>query len=109
MKFPQSKVTNEKQRTLSQNNALHLYFELIATEMNLAGYDLRETLPKVDIPWSKDLVKEAIWKPIQLAWLKKESTIELTKSEVTEVYEIVNRWLSELKIEVEFPNIEHEI
>ena len=109
MKYQLLKVINEKQRTLSQNNALHLYFELIATALNDAGLDMKETLPRVDIPWSKKLVKEAIWKPIQLAWLKKDSTTKLTKSEVSEVEEIVNRWLSEMGISVEFPNIEHEL
>ena len=87
---------NEKQRTVIQNRALHLYFELLAIELNNAGLDMKKVLkPSIDISWTKENVKEYLWRPIQEALKLKKSTTELTSKEVNEVYEILNRHISE--------------
>lgn len=98
----------EKQRTLQQNSALHLYFEHLAQELNDAGLDMRKTLkPAVDIPWSKDTIKDYLWRPIQIAQLQKESTTNLTTTEIDKVWETLNRHLSErFGLSVEFPSLE---
>lgn len=98
----------EKQRTLIQNNALHKYFELLADELNGAGYDMRKTLRQdIDIPWSKDTVKDYLWRPIQIAQLQKVSTAELNTAEIDKVYDVLNRHLGEkLGLHVDFPNLE---
>jgi len=64
-----------EQRTLTQNRALHKYCELLAEALNDAGYEMKAVLAVkvVDVPWSKELVKEALWKPIQAAMDKGES------------------------------------
>lgn len=86
----------EQGRTQKQNNALHLFFEMLAEELNNAGLDMRVVIkPEVDIPWSKESVKEYLWRPIQKAQLNKKSTTSLTKSEVDEVYAVLMRHLSE--------------
>lgn len=92
-----STLSMEEKRTLKQNNALHLYFDLVAKELNDAGLDVRRTLkPSVDIWWSGEMVKELMWKPIQKLYLKKKSTKELNKvKDIDEIYEIMNRHLSE--------------
>jgi hypothetical protein len=94
-------------RTLKQNSALHLYFTLLADELNDAGFDMRKTL-QVDIPWSPLTVKEYLWRPLQEAYLLKRSTTELDKQkEIDAVYDILNRVIGERTgIFVEFPNIE---
>ena len=99
---------SNKQRTLQQNKALHKYFELLAQELNAAGYDMRRTLkPGVDIPWTSDLVKQYLWKGIQEAMLGKESTTELTSAEIDKVYETLNRPLAETTgVHVPFPSEE---
>ena len=91
-------------RTLVQNASLHLYFRLLAEELNNAGLDMKKTLKQdADIPWSDDRIKEFLWKPIQDAQLGKKSTTELTTSEVDKVYETLNRHLGEkLKIVVTY-------
>lgn len=95
-------------RSTKQNNSLHKFCELLAHELNSAGLDMREVLkPSVDIPWSKDAVKEFIWKPIQKSMNLKKSTTELTTKEVGEVYEVINRHISEkFGIHVDWPHIE---
>jgi hypothetical protein len=96
------------QRTLKQNSSLHLFFGLLADELNAAGLDMRTVLkPSVDIPWTSETVKNQLFKPIQKALLEKESTTELTTIEVNKVYEVLMRHLSEkFGVFVEFPSIE---
>ena len=98
-------------RTLVQNASLHLYFRLLAEELNNAGLDMKKTLKQdADIPWSDDRIKEFLWKPIQYAQLGKKSTTELTTSEVDKVYETLNRHLGEkLGIFVKFPTNEPDL
>jgi len=98
-----------KKRTNVQNNSIHLYLDLLSKELNNAGYDMKKVLkPEVDIPWSTTLAKEYLWKPIQEALLRKKSTTELETSEVSQVYEVLNRHLGEkLGIHVEFPSQEN--
>lgn len=98
-------------RTSTQNKALWKYFELLAEELNAAGYDMKKTLkPAVDIPWNKTTICEYIWKPVQKAQLMKESTTELTTSEVDKVYETINRFLAEKTgVSIDFPHVEREL
>lgn len=97
-----------EQRTTKQNNALHLFFELLADELNSAGLDMRVVLkPEVEIPWNKETVKKHLWKPIQKALLDIESTTELSTAEVNKVEEVLMRHLSEkFGVFVDFPSIE---
>lgn len=96
------------QRTLQQNKSLHLLFQLLANELNDAGLDMRKTLkPEIDIPWSGPSVKEYLWRPIQTAQLNKKSTTEMTTVEIDQVFDTINRHLSErLGLTVQFPSIE---
>jgi hypothetical protein len=94
-------------RTLKQNSALHLYFTLLADELNDAGFDMRKTL-QVDIPWSPLTVKEYLWRPLQEAYLLKKSTTQLDKTkDIDAVYDILNRVIAERTgIHVPFPDVE---
>lgn len=98
----------EKQRTIQQNKALHLYFELLAQSID-AGLDMRVVLkPEVEIPWTKESVKDHLWRPVQELYLKKDSTTELTTDEIAKVYEVLNRFLGEKHgVSQEFPSIEN--
>src|SRR5690348_12900528 len=83
-------------RTAQQNKALHMYFGLVARRLNDAGLDMRAVLkPNVEIPWSKESVKDYLWRPIQDLMLRKKSTTLLTTRDVDRVYETLNRFLGE--------------
>lgn len=99
---------HKEQRTGKQNNALHLYFTLLADEMNSAGYDMKKVIrQEVDIPWNTYSVKEYLWRPVQEAQLGKKSTTKLTKDEIDKIYDTVNRVIGERTgIHVPFPSIE---
>ncbi len=101
----------EKQRTTQQNKALHKFFELLADKLNESGYDMRKTLKQdIDIPWSRESVKDFLWRPIQKVVLAKESTTELETKDIDKIYDILNRHLGEkLSIHVDFPSNEPEL
>lgn len=90
-------------RTPRQSRALHLYFELLAEQLNDAGLTMTKVLKEgVEIEWNKDLIKNYLWRPIQDFCLGKGSTTELNTDEITEIYEMINRQLSN-----KFPEMEH--
>ena len=100
-------MTEEKQRTLTQNRALHLHFQMIADTLNESGMDMRAVLkPEVDIPWNKDSVKTFLWKPIMKLQLGKKSTTEMTSGDIDKVFDTLNRHLSQFGISEPFPSIE---
>lgn len=95
-------------RTDTQNDALHLYFEQIAEALNDAGYDIQKTLAqyKVDIPWTKESVKELIWRLCQKSMFSKRSTTELDRTrEINQIVEVITRFLGKLGVEyIPFPH-----
>ena len=96
----------KRKRTTSQNAAIHKYFTLLADQLNDAGLDMRKVLTKrPDIPWSGETVKIHIWREVQTAMGLGESTSALNSDQVTMVYEVVARFLSErFGVFVPFPS-----
>lgn len=96
-----------KQRTQQQNNAMQKYFTDLANSLNAAGLDMKSVLkPEVDIPWTQDTVREHLWRPVMLTMTSKESTVKLTRDEVSEVYDVINRHLAEkFGVSVPFPSL----
>ncbi len=95
------------QRSLKQNSALHVYFKLMAETLNDAGLEIHmDFLGKsIDVPWSPGEVKERIWKPIMQAQTGKTSTAKLDRKEVSEIYEVLNRFMAERhSVLVPFPD-----
>ena len=81
---------------------------MLAEELNAAGLDQRTVLkPSIAIPWDKDDIHDQLWIPIQRAVVKTGSTTELTKQQVSEIFDILNRHLSErFNLSVQFPSNE---
>lgn len=103
--------TEEKRRTVSQNRALWLFFELLADKLNSSGLDMKAVLkPQIEIPWSKQTIHDFLWVPVQDLQLGKKSTTELTTSEVSAVYETLNRFLAEKHgISEPFPSVHDQL
>lgn len=98
-------------RTSKQNDALHLYFEMLASELNSMGLDMRQILkPSVEIEWTKENVKEYIWRPLQIAITGKESTKNLDKTtEIDKIYDTINGHFSQkFLVSVPFPRDKEE-
>ncbi len=99
----------EKQRTLLQNRALHLYFTHLAEELNGAGLEMKAVLAAkdVDVPWTGATIKEVVWKPVMEAQLGKKSTTEMTSKDIDSVFETLTRHLAQkFDLVVDFPNID---
>jgi len=100
----------DKQRTLLQNRSLHKWYELMADALNDAGFDMKKTLEAIgdaEIPWSKETVKEVLWRQIQIALINKESTRDLTTAEIDEVFVVVAENIAKgTGVYVDFPHIE---
>ena len=94
-KYLRVAVKTGKQRSSTQNAALHLYCNHVAQALNDAGYDMRRTIKRdIDIPWTGEQVKNLIWRPIQKAVTGHDSTIKPERHQYGEIYEIINRNLS---------------
>lgn len=97
-------------RTASQNNAMHLYFEMVSDRLNDSGLNIEKVIKgfTMEHDWTPSLVKELLWREAQRFVTKKESTTELNKQEeIDKIWEIMNRFLAKLKVEsIPFPCIE---
>lgn len=106
-------MTENKQkpkRTNQQNKALHVFFTLLAQELNESGQSVQLVLKeKMELIWTPSMVKELLWRPAQRAILKKKSTKDLKKQEEIDlIYDHLNRHLGEkFGVHVDFPS--HEI
>ena len=108
-------TVQKQQRTLTQNAALHVLFNIIARDLNANKMTIKETLRSdFSIPWSSDSVKELIWKEVQRKLYNTESTTELSTDQVNEVFEAIREHLfnitanAEFQIDLEFPSKESQ-
>lgn len=84
-----------KQRSLTQNKCLHLYCQQLADALNDAGLDFRQTIKDgVDVPWTPELAKDYLWRPIQKAMTGKDSTTKPERGQYSEIYDVLNRHIS---------------
>lgn len=96
-------------RSLAQNNALWLYLSMLSQELNDAGLDMKQVV-KVDIEWNKDNAMEYLWRPIQKSLFQETSTRKLNKSQVSEVYEHLNRLTAQKwGISIPFPSDDNKL
>jgi len=80
-----------KHRTGKQNKSLHKYCQMVADEMNAAGYDA-QTVISLPIQLTPEIVKDCIFKAIMTAlYPDKTSSTQLSTTEIQDVYENMNR------------------
>lgn len=87
-------------KTPKQRKALHVWFELLAEILNDAGLDKKVVLEALEkyglyVPWSKESVKEDLYKPVMKAMTTKESTEQLNTKQPKEVCKVLGTRLSE--------------
>jgi hypothetical protein len=76
---------------------MHVFFGMLADSLNDAGLDMRKVLkPDISIPWTKQSVKDHLWREIQEAMYSKHSTTDLLKQEeIDKIHEVLMRHLGE--------------
>ncbi len=99
---------NDMQRTGQQNKSLHKYCQMVADEMNAAGYDFKEVV-RLPVSMTPELVKEYLFKRIMSTqYPDKESTTELSTTEIQTVYETMNAATAQLfKISMRLKRFPH--
>ena len=96
-------------RTSKQNRALHLYCGFIARELNELGIQYQYTGisgKTFELRYTPDLVKEYVWRPIQVALFKKKSTTRITTKEMNEIIDVLTLFFGERGVVLEFPSVE---
>lgn len=95
----------QKQRTLTQNAALHLWLQQVADYLNAAGLDMKKVMkPHVDIPWTMVSAKEHLWRPIQHVLIGKKSSAQASTVDIQIVYQTLS---SHLIQKFQLPNLPH--
>ena len=85
-----------KQRTIRQNNSLHLWLGQVAHMLNECGLDMKKTLKEdYEIPWTMETAKEHLWRPLQKAIIGKEATSEAMSADYNKVYKVLSKHMSE--------------
>ena len=95
-------------RSTLQNDSIHLYCKLIAEALNDAGYSYSVTSiltgEIMEIPFTMGIIKESLWRAIQIASFGIESTTKITSREINEIIDVITDFLAQKGIRVDFPN-----
>ena len=94
-----------QKRSLNQNSALHLYFEMVEQEAREKGLTMDMIIKKPnELPITRHLLKD-LFRLIGKTMYKKESTADLTKEELSEVVETFQKIVAErLDVTIPFPS-----
>lgn len=95
-------------RSNRQNNALHLYLSKWAELLNENGIGMKMIVRNdFDIPPTMELLKENVWRKIQISMFNKHSTTELSTDEINKIYDVINKEFGErYGLHVPWPCIE---
>ena len=93
-----------KTRTQRQNRALHVFCRQLAETLREKDFDTAKFFKSgFEVPFTTEIVKDNVWKPIQRAVTNKERSSKLSRTEVSEVFDVINRLLAEKGIHVPWP------
>lgn len=110
MKCPICNNEIEVTRSLTFNNALHLYFHKISETFNNKGWEFTKndffTGKPIDKPWTPELVKRELWGEMQMTMFNKKSTRIVTYEEANMIIDVLNKHFAENQIDIKFPCIE---
>jgi len=99
----------KRNRSTQQNSALHVYFSIISVELNDLGLEYQYTGISgntFELMYTPDLVKEYIWRPIQVALFKIKSTTKINTNQINEIIDVITKFFADREIVIEFPSID---
>lgn len=94
-----------KQRTSAQNRALHKYCTELARELNNAGIGIDVFFKNIEADHTMESVKN-LWRSFAKVKYGKSSTAELSTKQINNIYDEVNRHISQFGIHMSFPSSE---
>ena len=99
----------KKTRTSLQNSSLHLYFTLISEQLNESGqtFNYKGVRGNIfEVKYTSEIVKNFIWRPIQISLFKIKSTTKINTTQINEIVDILSKHFGErFGFYVAFPNI----
>lgn len=99
----------KKTRSNQQNRALHLFFTYISDELNELGMEFTYVglnTPEISTMYTPELVKNFVWRPIQMALFNIESTTKLNTEQMNQIIDVITKFLGDKGVYIEFPNVE---
>lgn len=97
-------------RTTNQNSSLHLFFQMIADQLNELGQEFCYTGisgKELSTPYTMNIIKEMFWKPIQLTLFDTESTTKLTTKQIDTIVDVFSKFFADKGVVIEFPSEEN--
>lgn len=96
-------------RSIRQNSSLHLYFTMISEQLNELGLQFQYEGLKgmtLEMRYTPELVKNFIWRPIQVAMFEIESTTDINTLQINEIIDVITSFFGERGVVIEFPSID---
>jgi len=96
-------------RSGQQNRALHLLFKIISDQLSEMGLEFRFSglnVGTICTPYTDAIVKEFVWRPIQVAMFDIKSTRDINTSQINEIVEVIAKFFAERGVVIEFPSIQ---
>ena len=100
-------IKKKNTRTTKQNSSLHLLYTIISSQLNEMGVDFEHVnLLGIKSRHTPNLVKESLWRPIQIALFDIESTTKINTEHINEIVDVLANYFGEKGIIIEFPSKE---
>ena len=99
-------MKEEKIRTQLQNKSIHLWFQMVADELNSAGYTQKMALQGLELDNTEESIK-SLFRSVGMTKFGVKSTASLTTKQVMEIYEELNRHFASMGVHVPFPSSEY--
>lgn len=104
-KYLRVDVKTGKQRTSTQNASMHLWWQWVAETLQERGLTFKVFFKDgFEVPWSKEIVGDHIWRPVQMAVCKQKSTTKPLTTDYPIIFDSINLKLSEHGIHVPWPS-----
>lgn len=102
-------IQKKNTRSLKQNSALHLLFTIISSQLNEMGVEFKYFGLKgkvLSVRHTPNLVKEHVWRPLQIALFDIQSTKKINTQQINEIVDVLSKYFAEKGVVIQFPSKE---
>lgn len=96
-------------RSIKQNRSLHKFFMMLSDELNNLGIEYQYigiSGRQFSLMYTLDLVKQFIWKPIQVALFDFESTTKLDTIQMNQIIDVITKFFADRGVVITFPSMD---
>ena len=96
-------------RTAQQNRALHKFFMLVSDQLNELGLEFTYDgliVESISTMYTPNIVKEFIWRPIQIALFDIQSTKYLDTAKMNKIIDVIIKYFADKGLGIQFPSID---